>query len=72
LFQEFFWDDLQKATGGSHLRYVNRFTIIEVNDDVSFSSVRRIPNVGHNIQGYQDSLASFYMTICDVNFGLIE
>jgi hypothetical protein len=28
---------------------------------------RRIPNTGHNIGGYEDSLASFYLSIADVS-----
>ncbi|CAF3924773.1 unnamed protein product, partial [Adineta steineri] len=43
--EDFFWNDLQKATGGSYLR--------------------RVPNTGHNIAGYEDSLISFYLSIAD-------
>ena len=32
-----------------------------------FFFCRRIPNVGHGILGYQDSLASFYLSVCDVS-----
>jgi hypothetical protein len=28
---------------------------------------RRIPNIGHGITGYQDSLASFYLSVCAVS-----
>jgi hypothetical protein len=28
---------------------------------------RRIPNTGHNIQGYEESLASFYLSVADVS-----
>jgi PhoPQ-activated pathogenicity-related protein len=43
--EDFFWSDLQVATGGSFLR--------------------RIPNVGHGISGYDESLQSFYLSVCD-------
>ncbi|UJR14404.1 hypothetical protein I4U23_001401 [Adineta vaga] len=43
--EDFFWNDLQKATNGSFLR--------------------RIPNVGHSISGYNESLQSFYSSVCD-------
>ncbi len=28
---------------------------------------RRIPNTGHSIRGYEDSLSSFYMSVADVS-----
>ncbi|CAF4774177.1 unnamed protein product [Rotaria sp. Silwood1] len=43
--ENFFWNDLQLATGGSHLR--------------------RIPNTGHSIRGYEESLTSFYLSVAD-------
>ncbi|CAF3879539.1 unnamed protein product [Adineta steineri] len=43
--EDFFWNDLQNATGGSFLR--------------------RIPNVGHSITGYNESLISFYLSVYD-------
>ncbi|CAF1342356.1 unnamed protein product [Adineta steineri] len=43
--ENFFWNELQAATGGSHLR--------------------RIPNTGHNIRGYEESLSSFYLSAAD-------
>ncbi|CAF4361045.1 unnamed protein product, partial [Adineta steineri] len=42
---DFFWNELQAATGGSHLR--------------------RIPNTGHSIRGYEESLSSFYLSVAD-------
>ena len=29
--------------------------------------IRRIPNTGHSIQGYQETLRSFYLSIADVS-----
>jgi hypothetical protein len=34
--------------------------------DIYFVS-RRIPNIGHGLTGYEDSLASFYLSICTVS-----
>jgi hypothetical protein len=28
---------------------------------------RRIPNTGHGVTGYEESLASFYLTVVDVS-----
>jgi hypothetical protein len=28
---------------------------------------RRIPNMAHGLSGYQDSLISFYLSVCDVS-----
>ncbi|UJR29021.1 hypothetical protein I4U23_010238 [Adineta vaga] len=43
--EDYFWNDLQTATGGSYLR--------------------RVPNTGHNIGGFEDSLISFYLSVAD-------